>query len=587
MELLDEIQKIVDIWNRETPEPFTDIKWSNEDFNELTTSPLFQSIFSEKVLSRKFRSLLKPFIGLKYGKQVFCKYNVAPYEEEGQKVYTFSVLTRDLINVNNAFFNAEDNRRSALDFIYKPYLYELSFENIEDKFLHDYKEDTWYEVILHEQNSHEPGHRETEPLEPNQLEPNQYESVQNESGQNKANPLEPDQYESVQHESDQYELDMLKHDGLNKEVKIVMSGRLLFAASPLETKQVVAGWKGPIPADILRDISETQKDDIEAYLKTQPSDKIQQHMDALFNDTDQRYIRVYRVGQANAVSGWNRNGLTNEYSSFLFDVGLPENENLVWESNTNSIKRDECFVYDEAELAVRKPNVIFLSHWHRDHFKGAYIMNRAIFATKDPSIWLAPKFFADGRDYATKLLVGYLMKMKQILFVEDTYQNSQDTVILHRVKPSDTGKTTDLNHDCILLELQSTLLSGDCFYNDWPASICSTGTNGANITNGTTGTNGINISNGTNTNKSVNKNIQNVIVPHHGSKTSITGSTFTKLNNLLSPNRYKAVICVGKNRWGHPDSSVIHLYDTDLNFKSTIKTNEIVKPVTPILIKDM
>ena len=504
MELLDEISKLEEIWDSETIEKFTELKWTVDDFQELTASPLFQSIFTEKILRKKFRSFLKPFNDLKKGKKVYCKYNTVFYEEEGEKNFVFSALTDDMIAMNKAFFTEKGNHRNALDLLYKPYLYELNFDYIPNDFLHDYEEDTWYEVILTE-------------IRPNK-------------------PIPSD----------------------------IMAGHLSFAASPLETKTITAEWKGKLEDNLVKnpketslsDIVKTDQSTIDTYCKNQNSGEIDRLLDELFNDNDQRLIRVFRVGQANAVSGWNRSQFTKKYSSFLFDIGLPEDGHIAWEFHKNSIRRDDCFIYDDAELSSQKPNVIFISHWHRDHYKAAYIMNRAIFSNT-PSIWLAPKYLVQGRDYYTTLLVRYLVEMKLILFVEDTYQNSQNTVTLYRVKPPTTRKTPDLNHDCILLELNSTLLTGDCFYSHWPSNFGAGG------------------------------KIENVIVPHHGSKTTKTTQTFTQLDNLLSKTRSKAVICAGLNPWGHPDQSVSDMYKVNLKFGNVFCTKAVVKSISPILIKDL
>lgn len=186
MELLDEISKLEEIWDSETIEKFTELKWTVDDFQELTASPLFQSIFTEKILRKNFRSFLKPFNDLKKGKKVYCKYNTVFYEEEGEKNFVFSALTDDMIAMNKAFFTEKGNHRNALDLLYKPYLYELNFDYIPNDFLHDYEEDTWYEVILTE-------------IRPNK-------------------PIPSD----------------------------IMASHLSFAASPLETKTITAEWKGKL-----------------------------------------------------------------------------------------------------------------------------------------------------------------------------------------------------------------------------------------------------------------------------------------------------------------------------------------------------
>ncbi len=461
MDLLKTISDLETVWKSNDPFVFKGLRWSREEFEAILQSDVFRALFPEKEIDRKFRGILKPFIFERGEKTVFCRYT---RDHNDNSIETeISALTTEMIEADKLFFYERTAEKNALDLIYKPYTYELSFdEKLSERFYHDYEENTWYEVVVRKYEEKEPGK---------------------------------------------------------------VYGRLCYGASPLDYQTVEIEWTKKIATVIPSKQFEITQDDIDNYYNAQKPDLITGWLDWLFNNNQSRLLLICRVGQANAVLGINELASPKENRRFAFDVGLPNDNNIKWSGA--SVDRKISGLHDEGIIELSNPNVVFISHWHTDHFKGAFILPRNVYTGKNRAMWIAPYYKVNGKNNNANRLVAYLVETGQIAFVGDVYSYSKNNIALFRVKTSDPS---DLNNDCILLQLNSTLLPGDCFYENWP------------------------------TNYGMQNNIKNLIISHHASKSSCSVNTESKLRTIFKNGTNKAYVCVGMNDWGHPDGGVIDMF---------------------------
>lgn len=496
MDILSEIKDLEAIWSSNKPEEYSCLTWEKEQFDKIVQSPLFKTVFPEKEIDRKFRKLLKPFIFDEGHKTIYCKYNGICFESE-RHTYIFSALTKEMIDVDKKFFGSNTILNSALGLIYKPYTYELSFEEgLPNSFYEEYKEDTWYEVTVRKYKEKEEGK---------------------------------------------------------------LYGRLSYGASPLDFQAIEAKWgKAVDDTDLPQDL--LTQDQINSYYNNQKAGVADGVIKWLFENNVRRYLFVCRVGQANAILGINEN--VNDKRYFAYDVGLPNDDHIVW--NKGSIDRKTTGLYDEDVLAKFNPNVVFLSHWHTDHYKGAFIMPRSVYIGQTAAMWIAPCYTLSNKLNNANRLVGYLMKTGHIAFVDDDYKNTNYNVSLYRVK---SGVSNDLNNDCIILQLNKTLLPGDCYYDYWPAEYGK-------------------VKQGVNR---LSNQMENVVITHHGSSGSRSGESEEKLKKLFKKSPAKAYVCVGENPWKHPNGAVIDMFKdpSHLGFHDVISTKDDTRKITEFIVADL
>lgn len=495
-DIVEDLKRIEKIWNTNNLKKFIDQKWEKEEFEKIIQSSLFKTIFPEKEIDRKFRKLLKPFIFEKGEKKIYCKYNGIRFDGE-KPTYIFSALTEEMVDVDEAFFNEKSNVYSALDLIYKPYTYELSFdEELAPEFFKGKEEDTWYEVKVKKYKEKE---------------------------------------------------------------KDKIYGKITYGASPLDFLKIEVEWGKMADPAVVGAINYPTQNDVEAYLKNQQVGTIDGWMDWLFEHNLKRDLVVCRVGQANAILGINEN--SNEKRQFAFDIGLP-NDDFIKLDATGGIDRKSTGLYDEDVLANFKPRVIFISHWHADHYKGAFIMPRDTYIGNHAAMWIVPSYELSNKQYNANRLVGYLMKTGHIAFMEDGFSYDKNGVSLYRVKK---GDPKDLNNDCILLQLNKTLLPGDCHYDNWPADY-------GKVKNGSS--------------VSINK-MEYVTVSHHASRSSVTDFSGANIQPLFNLSKAKAYVCVGNNIWSHPSDDVIDMFSSTLGFQDVIRTDDDTRKKTDYLIIDL
>ncbi len=487
----EELDKIEAIWSSNKPEAYSRLTWEKEQFVDIVQSPIFKTVFPEKRIDRKFRKLLKPFIFGKGDKTIYCRYNGICFEDE-RPTRIFSAITKEMIDVDAEFFSSNTLMNSALGLIYKPYTYELSFdEPLPENFYRENSENEWYEVTVRKYKEKQEGKR---------------------------------------------------------------YGRLSYGASPLDHQVVEIEWGNKVSSAVTGTINDLQQTEVDAYYGRQDPNVIKSWLDWLFNNNTNRDLFICRVGQANAVLGVNELKGVPDKRYFAFDVGLPNDENIEW--NGASIDRKATGLYDEDVLSRFIPGVVFISHWHTDHFKGAFTLSRDVFVGPKAAMWIAPCYAVSKKQNNANRLVAYLMKTGRIAFADDTCSYTNNHVALYRVN---THQPDDLNNDGILLQLETTLLPGDCFYDMWPG--------GYGMAN----------------------QIKYVVTSHHASKSSYTYKSEKKLDGIFNKKGEKAYICVGKNAWKHPCQDVIDMFKepAHLKFNDVISTIDDTRKGSEFIITDL
>lgn len=330
-------------------------------------------------------------------------------------------------------------------------------------------------------------------------------------------------------------------------------GRLAFAASLFQFKEVYIQRIEKADPDISYKL-----DDI-----TIPADadgKINNVMDKFFKNVSESYLMVHRVGQANCVSGYNTMA-DGSNKCFAFDVGFPIDINLRF-STGGQIDKAATGIYDDAYVGnILAPDLIIISHWHQDHYKAAYTLKRSVFNGKSASEWIAPVCAQGKCNASLNRLIVFLAKKQKIFLVSEKYpgysQTSGDYIMCR-------GKGKNLNESGLMLKMNNTLLTGDCSYENWQINQI---------------------------NAAKPNTVKNIIVPHHASGKSLKqiGTVPQKLQQAAAKSgRDKAVICVGYNKWGHPNKNVIDIYEDKnmLKFRKVLRTDDKNLNGNDFIIKD-
>lgn len=307
-------------------------------------------------------------------------------------------------------------------------------------------------------------------------------------------------------------------DKEESEINISMNalrGNLCFSASQYETKDIFvediknvkdAGLKKQIEAvdhfpqvaNVIADVSKIN---------------VLNSINGLFDYKS--YVRIYNVGQANCLYIHLKNWMGEQ--RIFFDVGRPfdkindiENKDLSKSGVVNSFKY----------IASCSPDMIILSHWHKDHVQAAQTLGMDAY-NKQRCEWLAPVPNKEAKE-TYKRLINYLMIRGIIKFIDrKNVLPSGEIANKGEITLYQGQGTADLNQSSLILKLKNTLLAGDCIYQYWPDSL----------------------------KKDIDK-IDNLIVPHHG---GVIGFEDEKELNKRSKNKKgHAYICTGENEYGHP-----------------------------------
>lgn len=323
---------------------------------------------------------------------------------------------------------------------------------------------------------------------------------------------------------------------------------MTYGASPLVSEIVYLEWRkvfdgnGILPDKIIIDAADIKRNTDEQ--------RIDQELGRIFKGAITTDLIVGRVGQANFVYGCNKIGLQEK--CFAFDIGIPTDANLYREINGKKdengiVNKSKSGIFDDNLLSSISPEMILISHWHQDHYKGAYILDRDIYRKWNAPIWITPVYKQgkkfDNECYNADRLVAYLLKLDKILFVPDKYYYSEGDYKLccgeWNFKQNETN-----NHNSILLQMRRTLLPGDCVCECWPSNYATL------------------------------SDVDYIIVPHHGSKEFDKDTMKIRLAPKIS-GCCKAIICVGKdNKYKHPGENVEMFYRNDLLCKEVIQTKD-------------
>ncbi len=502
MDIVFETKRALNALKSNSIKALSEPLWSERQVKELLDSPFFVKRIIDEEGTGKLRKILKPFIfdsgriADQAIKKIYCKF-VGSSKNDNEEQWLFSALTQEMTDADNAFFNDDKQDYSVLDIIYKPYIYLLSvkFKNNDKK--PDIKEDCWYIVELNKP--------------------------------------------ALDSSSD----NSTTKDKRAKKRKSSFSGFLSFSASPFVYEEVYATFKGTTKTLLPRFdnkypvVPSSQKDISKQFKK-------------LFKSVDKSELRIYQVGQAEAVSGWNL--INGKYHEFAFDLGYPVPYNLVFESGKSVVDKDKSGTWEIDNVRKLNPELIMISHWHMDHYLASGSLNLSVFNGPDAAVWIAPEYdYSKMKDYCTDRLVAFLIKKKQILFFPKSALCVVDKYMLCR------GTGDNKNANGLILSLNKVLLTADCDCQFWPDTLLNHA-----------------------------RDLQYLTVPHHGSGVKFDEKVAdANIDKIFIDKLYRAnaYICVGHNNWGHPYSNVVDYYRDKKKFNVLI-TNDSKLDTNELMIAD-
>lgn len=287
-----------------------------------------------------------------------------------------------------------------------------------------------------------------------------------------------------------------------------------FSASPYKIKRMYAEWASSL--------GEEEKKEVESVLdqfegkdldySAQPDGK--QVFDSIFQNVTRSNIHVLRVGQASANYGFTMNTKIHKY---YFDVGLPVDGNMLTGDGLRFLEEKIVNGY----FGNVEPEAVILSHWHSDHVKGAFTMKEVA-----GTVWLAPIFKVSRQNNPDSVnrLGSYIYSKKKLARVQ-AGQNPiyvcGDFSLYHGVgsRPNDIG---------FMLQLNSTLMPGDCQFNFWPQGF------GKKVSN-------------------LKYKYQYLVFPHHGAAMEDKNN---RMDCLQDSQNTKVIVPTGYNfRYGHPSDN--------------------------------
>lgn len=453
------------------------LDWEREEFEEFLQSSIFLREFPEKLLCKKFRDLLQPFIFQKGKKTIYCK-----FQGKSEDFYLFSACTPEMLKVDQAFF-MERARCSVLDVLYKPYFYELAIKKTGNDL--ELKEGQWYEIKVIKIEKK-----------------NQKQGIEND-------------LDKMQREDDE-NADEGRNSENNDDRCI---GYLTYLASPPASEAVYIKWKNGI-----KEIDKGLPDEIvinKAEIKTD-IDRVKREMHTVFKD-DIKTLKICRVGQANFIHG------SNGTKEFVFDIGFPASSYLEYKAETGAIDMEKSWIFDAADYgSFRNLKLIMISHWHQDHYKGAYLLERDKYWKNAAPTWIT-QIYDDlqEKDYNACRLVKYLLKIDKIVFMPEngSYVRGNYKLCCSVWDPTSDKEN---NYRSLLLQLNKTLLPGDCVCESWPTGYPTL------------------------------SEVYYMTVPHHGSAYFSEEIAAQKLESKTK-DRCKAIICVGKSKY-HPSQKAEAFY---------------------------
>ena len=256
------------------------------------------------------------------------------------------------------------------------------------------------------------------------------------------------------------------------------------------------------------------------------------------SNTDNKInVDIYNVGQASFTAVYSK-----EQKKMLFDFGLPD--------NTGSTSG---FYNATIIKALDRSVVMTLSHWHSDHYKAALLISLEKYSTMT---WITAGLCnaksRNARRFAAFLEYYYRNCARgnrgDFLYLGYDYKRiliQTDRLIVCK------GKGKEVNSGGILLQIDNSLLTGDCMYKWWPDLF-----------------------------PRKNATIKHVIVPHHcgilqaGDKEAFCN----KIKSKSTSNTCFYISVGANNKYNHPDHAHLKMLE---DYKKMI-TRDCKKPINEI-----
>ncbi len=303
-------------------------------------------------------------------------------------------------------------------------------------------------------------------------------------------------------------------DGFTKD-----GSRMLLVASPSEEKEVCIDWKGLTEVQNVLNNSNNQEcvtSEIESnlFLPNAPEivNSTKFKLDSIFAKSLK--IKIYKIGQANMICCTDKKGKIE----IAFDFGIPITKNIESSGSSN----------DYSFISNYRPSVVFISHWHSDHFEGLYYLNKD-FWQDDSVVFIAPKVSDREKEFD---LVKYLIKSNKLIQINNysqdysVYSYNDIKLFFGKGKGNDTN---ELNSRGLLLQLNKTLLPGDCNMEYWPDDF------------------------GKDNNGNYIK-YESICIPHHGA----SGCINDELENYISDDVCFYLCCGYNNEYKHPNKNEVN-----------------------------
>lgn len=403
------------------------------------------------------------------------KYLYFKEKVEGQRTYTFSVMTPQLLAFDRAYFEEkllvngetvclnENIDERVIDVLYKPYYYEAVVELGDDREAESVVEERLKNAFGGDANEKWMAITECERTEKG------------------AFPL-----------------------------------KVYFSVSPFEDKTLYVKWEMSQKVNVHTIFDEYNKKSLDYNGQPLGKDVFKN----LFEDVEKSWVHVLRVGQASANYGEaiEQNGTIHKY---FFDVGLPLDKHVPMGAALDHLRvKVEKYFNNDIET-------IILSHWHTDHVKGAFMLKN--FEKID---WIAPYLdLEEIKHEYIKRLGCYIYSKKKLAKVPtglNKIYSCGDIILFRGTNNSNNkGDSSAIDGRGFLLQLNSTLLPGDCSFTYWPDGFGEKPSN-------------------------PNYKYKHFIFPHHGSKMDDTNHRIKCLENTIDT---KVIVPTGYNTYHHPNEN--------------------------------
>lgn len=337
-----------------------------------------------------------------------------------------------------------------------------------------------------------------------------------------------------------------------KESKLRFKGDFIFGASPLKRRSVYFIVDEIEDAFIKNKLNKYKN--LYYSLKTDLKDNISKIaiVKELYEDIKSvNSVRgtVYNVGQANCIELNFTNNAKDV--SVMFDVGM----SVLEMRDTPKSKCCTCIDKNWKTISKIKPEWVLLSHWDIDHILGICELDNDSYSIYEKTKWIAPDLFQLSF-YAVSVsalrLCGYLFLNSKIALIKSGIDvnavlgvEDKASILYLFTGKGCKGESSKNNNIGLCMEIsyqsqnsenvQRALLPGDCEYKQFIG----------NVTEG--------------------KLYDFLVASHHGSNNSKECDVAGKENSV-------AVICTGKNNYGHPGDN--HIKKLQANGFVTYKVSD-------------